>query len=598
MRTGGRGLLIVGAGGHGEVVLDVAKCSGRFADYLFLDENPAERGTHVQGVEVAGSHELLSRLDKADWDVIVAVGDNEVRRRLAAQIDELGWGFASVTHPSATVAEAVEVSPGVVVCAGAVVNPGAHLGAHAIVNSRAVVEHDCSVGAYAHIAPGSCLGGGVQVGSGALIGIRAAVLPGTRIGDFAVVGAGASVIKDVSERAVVVGVPAREIRRETIGVERVVPSSAHPRRRGGTVAVTGVGGGVGLPIVRALRASHLSPEIVGFDARSDSVGFLWCDHGRVVPYAEDPSYVETVLSTCQELGVEVLIPGSDPELLPLAEAKPVFKEAGIETIVSAPDAIRVARDKHKTWRFCEENGLPFARTALGSDARRLAGEVGFPLIIKPIGGSATRDVSIAQAPSDLQSLAGRDDFIVQEYLLPTEWLTRDGTKHPGESHLFANGSIRQEDEISIQLLFDPSGEELGAFASRNRLTNGVPVLIEPLQDEGVIGKGRELARSLLPLGLIGPCNIQGRITEEGLRFFEINLRFTGITAMRTEMGFREVDAVLDRIWKSAPLASARAQLASVRHSACMRYVTEAFMPPSDLRRLRETGEWMSEDHGT
>ena len=211
MRSEGKGLLIVGAGGHGKVVLDAARLSGRFTKYVFLDEDPARWGTRTLGVEVAGGLEVFSRLETDEWEVAIAVGVNEERRRLAAQVEEMGWTFVSVVHPEAVVAKDVEVSPGVVVCAGAVVNPGARIRSHAIVNSRAVVEHDCSIGAYAHIAPGACLGGDVHVGTGALVGIRAAILPGTRIGDLAVVGAGAVVTADVEARAVVVGMPARSL---------------------------------------------------------------------------------------------------------------------------------------------------------------------------------------------------------------------------------------------------------------------------------------------------------------------------------------------------------------------------------------------------
>ena len=68
-------------------------------------------------------------------------------------------------------------------------------------NTGAIVEHDCTVGAYSHMAPGAVLCGAVQVGEGVLVGANATVLPGVRIGAGARVGAGAVVKNDLADGA-------------------------------------------------------------------------------------------------------------------------------------------------------------------------------------------------------------------------------------------------------------------------------------------------------------------------------------------------------------------------------------------------------------
>ena len=73
--------------------------------------------------------------------------------------------------------------------------------------------YGCVIGDHTHIASGARLAGNVVVGSGVHVGLGAVVREGIRIGDHAVVGAGAVVIDDVLAHAVVVGVPARELKR-------------------------------------------------------------------------------------------------------------------------------------------------------------------------------------------------------------------------------------------------------------------------------------------------------------------------------------------------------------------------------------------------
>ena len=76
------------------------------------------------------------------------------------------------------------------------------------VNSGAIIEHDCVIGDFSHVAPGSVLAGNVTVGDMTLIGAGAAVIPGVSIGSRCTVGAGAVVIRDIHNDHKALGVPA------------------------------------------------------------------------------------------------------------------------------------------------------------------------------------------------------------------------------------------------------------------------------------------------------------------------------------------------------------------------------------------------------
>ncbi|MEZ5667344.1 MAG: acetyltransferase [Alphaproteobacteria bacterium] len=207
-----RPLAIVGASGHGRVVIDAARRSGQF-DLVGLVDASVPAGSMVAGIAVVGPDDALVAL--ADMHpglaCIVAIGDNAVRARVADALAARGLGFAAVVHPAGVIAESAHIAPGAFVAAGAIVNPDARIGAHAIVNTCATVDHDAQVGDFAFVGPNAALAGGVVLGRGAMVGIGACVTPGIVIGDRATVGAGAVVIRDVGAGERVAGNPARRL---------------------------------------------------------------------------------------------------------------------------------------------------------------------------------------------------------------------------------------------------------------------------------------------------------------------------------------------------------------------------------------------------
>lgn len=205
-------LVIVGAGGHAKMVLEAIRAQGAFEPVGLVDPHPP--ADSVLGARVIGGDEVLPRL-RAEGVAFafVALGGNAARERIGAALRGMGFGLATIVHPSAVLLPSATVGQGIIVMPRAVIGAEARVEDLAIVNTAAVVEHDNLIGRAAHVAPGAALAGTVRVGARALVGVGSAVRPGVAIGEDAVIGAGSAVVADVPAGATVGGAPARPLRR-------------------------------------------------------------------------------------------------------------------------------------------------------------------------------------------------------------------------------------------------------------------------------------------------------------------------------------------------------------------------------------------------
>ena len=203
-------LVLWGAGGHGKVVLDVARAMGGFRCICFIDDAFGGDDGKFCGSEVFGAGQYLQLPSgRSCCQYLVSIGKNETRATCFQRALEHGLLPARLVHPSAVISESARLEEGTVVMAKVVINAGAQIGRNCIVNTAAVVEHDCRIGDHVHLSPGVLLGGGVTVHSFAHVGLGAIALPGSEIGQGAVVGAGAVVIHSVLAGTTVAGIPAK-----------------------------------------------------------------------------------------------------------------------------------------------------------------------------------------------------------------------------------------------------------------------------------------------------------------------------------------------------------------------------------------------------
>jgi carbamoyl-phosphate synthase large subunit len=318
-----------------------------------------------------------------------------------------------------------------------------------------------------------------------------------------------------------------------------------------TLLITGVGGPLGQALIKAARKATISCLLVGVDRNALSVGFDWVESPHVIADAGDArTYFSHVRRICLDEGVDLILPGSDAELLLLSSNAPLLREeTGAIVVASPPDVLRIGLDKWETAQFLRRSGLNFPRTSLLSEmagVEKLVSELGFPLVAKPCSGSGSRGFVHVRSWEDiryLQSL-GRP-FVVQEYLQP------------------------DDQEYTVGVYTRRDGQQVGSICLKRELCGGNTYRAFVDQNGHICAEAEAIARVLRPRG---PCNVQLRLTKRGAVAFEINPRFSGTTAIRANFGYNCVElAVREYVLGEEVTAPA------IRRGIALRYWDESYL---------------------
>ncbi len=199
-------MYLFGASGHAKVIIDSLKALEIFVSGLF-DDNPEVK--KLLDYTVYGSFDK-KRL--GDEELIISVGLNNIRKKIVEKLpSDISYGNA--IYPSAIISGYVSIGKGTVVMQGAIIQSSVTIGNHCIINTGASVDHDCHIGDFVHISPHATLCGNVSVGEGSQVGAGAVVIPGIKIGKWSLIAAGAVVLKDVPDNVLVLGNPARVVKK-------------------------------------------------------------------------------------------------------------------------------------------------------------------------------------------------------------------------------------------------------------------------------------------------------------------------------------------------------------------------------------------------
>ncbi len=297
--------------------------------------------------------------------------------------------------------------------------------------------------------------------------------------------------------------PARAIKYQRGGDALTLPVSLEQRREElhdpdalgpVRVLVTGAGGPAGISVIRNLRdRGHF---VLAVDADPMAVGLRLADESAVVPRYGDPTYIASLVRAATVANVQALICTVAEEYPALHAGQAFLEEAHVRLLLPSLESAVTCTDK---WQFAEclrMAGLNAPATGLGT-----ADDVPGPWVIKPRFGRGSRDVYYARTLKDLRdAIKACPEPIVQ-------------TQIKGR-------------EFTVDMLMDPSGALAGGVARwRLETKAGISTKGETFENDEVIHLSSQVLKAV---GLIGPANVQGFVTDDGcVVIHEVNPRFSG-----------------------------------------------------------------------
>lgn len=156
-----RTLLILGAGGLGQVVAESAQMSGRYTKIAFLDDNPSKEKSRVYNIigTIAEAEKFVDSFIYA----IPAFGSNNKRYEMIEKLKTLGYKIPRIIHPTAHISPTVSIGEGTIIRPMVGISRDVIIGECCLINMGAMIDHRCVIGRCCHIAMGCIVRGEVEI---------------------------------------------------------------------------------------------------------------------------------------------------------------------------------------------------------------------------------------------------------------------------------------------------------------------------------------------------------------------------------------------------------------------------------------------------
>ena len=288
------------------------------------------------------------------------------------------------------------------------------------------------------------------------------------------------------------------------------------------VLVLGVGGNVSQGIIKALRRSKMDLCIIGACISPFSVGLYMCDEAYLSPYADDGCFIDWLIDLCNRRNVDIILTGAEEIIRKIAEHINELRHRTHTVFVSpSHEQLIIGQDKFLTAQWLKENKCNHPKYCILNDTtsvREFTKKVEFPFIAKPRFGKGSNGIHMIHNYIELKQIQNLDNYVLEEYI----------------------GDYNSE--YTVGCYCDRNGNLADMIIMHRLLSKGTTTWAEVVKNKKISREAKKICMAFRPQG---PLNIQMRLDKTGEPVcFELNVRFSGTTAIRANFGFCDVEAMI------------------------------------------------------
>ena len=203
---------IYGCGGAGRESKEIAELLGLWKEIVFIDD--AYSDDIYEGIRRLNHDEFVSQFSKKDVQIVISLGEPELKVKIFERLKKEGYSFANLIHPSATISPSSRLGKGLIVKPHALISTNAVIGDNVSIEENGIVGHDSIIEDHCQISANVVIAGGCRVGRATYIGLSVPVKQGICIGKNSVIGMGSVVLRDIPDNVIAIGNPARPMKKK------------------------------------------------------------------------------------------------------------------------------------------------------------------------------------------------------------------------------------------------------------------------------------------------------------------------------------------------------------------------------------------------